>query len=97
MSYVPSTEDLVSRFSPVEICTAVICVWGRKRPEGSVTVPLSPARSTCASEQTERDKTVPERNSARITESNFRQVSWKAGFSDNRICSSEALGFMWRD
>src|ERR1700679_2191424 len=61
MSYVPSVEYLVSRLSPVEICTAVTFVWGRTRPEESVTVPLSPARSTCASEQHTRHRMTPTR------------------------------------
>jgi hypothetical protein len=34
----------------VAACTAVTRVWGKTRPEGSVTVPLKAARSICARE-----------------------------------------------
>ena len=34
----------------VEFWTAVTCVPGSSRPEGSVTVPVNPLRSTCAAE-----------------------------------------------
>src|ERR1700679_2719072 len=73
MSYVPSVEDLVSRFNPVEICTAVTFVWGRTRPEESVTVPLSPARSTCATDEYTRHRmTLTRQAICRVFRRGFR-------------------------
>src|ERR1700733_14265083 len=60
MSYLPALSDTPSRWDWVEFSTTVMCVCPSSLPDGSVTVPVKPLRSTCAMPGIahERDKIV---------------------------------------
>ena len=60
ISYLPSLSDSPSRCDWVEFSTTVMCVCPSSLPDGSVTVPVKPLRSTCAMPgiAQERDKIV---------------------------------------
>ena len=47
IEYRPSWCDTVSRFSWVELSTAVMCVCPNSPPDESVTAPVKALRSTC--------------------------------------------------
>src|ERR1700733_13989531 len=95
MSYLPSLSDTPSRRSWVEFSTAVMWVCPSSLPDGSVTVPVKPLRSTCAMDGTEqeRDKIVKKiKTDGEKRERNFCTLASKGRYrvTDKAGCSSSS-------